>query len=80
MPTGTRIPSAWLIGFLEGYDWGCGEKKRLTDGFDLHAIFERVDRICKSRAGETPFFMVALDLIKELDPEHSEVCAPPGSG
>jgi hypothetical protein len=75
MPTGTQIPETWLIGFLEGYSWACLKDEPLTAGLDSEAIFERADRICRStRTGDTPLLLVAFDLVKELDPQHSEVC------
>ena len=76
MPTGTQVPGAWLIGFLRGYDWGCLPDKSLTDGLDTGAVFERVDNICKSkpRPNETNLELAALELVKQLDPLHSEVC------
>lgn len=77
MPTGTYTPGAWLIGFLEGYDWACPKDKPRASGLNSEAVFERIDRICRSsRPGETPLLLAALDLVKELDPQHSEVCLP----
>jgi hypothetical protein len=74
LPTGTYLPSTWIIGFLEGYDWACPRAKPRTDGLDMGAVFERVDRICRAKTGGTPLLLVALDLVKELDPQHSGVC------
>jgi hypothetical protein len=76
MPTGTQLPGALLIGFLRGYDRGWLQDKSLTDGLDTGAVFERVDNICKSkpRPNETNLELAALELVKQLDPLHSEVC------
>jgi hypothetical protein len=61
--------------FLEGYDAACPKEKALAAGLDSEAVFERVDRICSSsRTGDTPLLLVANDLVKELDPQHSDVC------
>jgi hypothetical protein len=75
MPMGIAVSGAWLIGFFEGYDAACPKDRPLASGLDSEALFERVDRICtSSRPGDTPLLLVAFDLVKELDPEHSEVC------
>jgi hypothetical protein len=74
LPRGTYLPGAWIIGFLEGYSWGCFKEKPLATGLDSVGVFERVDRICRSKTGDTPLLIVALDLVKELDPRHSDVC------
>jgi hypothetical protein len=73
MPTSTHVEGAWLIGFLQGYSWGCLKDKPLADGLDTGAVFERLDRICKARP-DGPLSIVALDLVKELDPQHSDIC------
>jgi hypothetical protein len=73
MPRGIQAPGAWLIGFLEGYDAACPKDKPLAAGLDSEAVFERVDRICSSsRTGDTPLLLVAFDLVKELDPQHTD--------
>jgi hypothetical protein len=48
--------------------------RTITTGIDAEGVFERADRICRSSRDNKFLFMVALDLIKELDPQHSEVC------
>jgi hypothetical protein len=51
MPTWHVAQGAWLIGFLEGYEWACPADKPLASGLDTEAVFERVDRICRSHEG-----------------------------
>jgi hypothetical protein len=75
IPKGTFVPGAWLIGFLEGYDLACPKAKPLAAGLDMEAVFERVDHICRSaKPDDTPLLSVAIELIKQLDPQHSDVC------
>jgi hypothetical protein len=75
IPTGTNVPGAWLIGVLEGYDLACRKAKPLASGLDTDAIFERVDGICRSeKSGDITLLLVAWDLVKQLDPHHSDVC------
>jgi hypothetical protein len=74
MPTDHKIWSGYLIGFIEGYDFACPLKKPRGSGLDYGAVFDRADDICKSKGGDTPLFLVALDLVKWLDPQHNEVC------
>lgn len=40
----------------------------------MEAVFARVDAICKSKGGDEPLRLVALALVKELDPQHLDVC------
>jgi hypothetical protein len=75
MPSGSAIGGAYLIGFIEGYDFACPVKKPRGSGLDTEAVFERADELCKSRGGETPLLLVALELVKQLDPQHNEVCS-----
>jgi hypothetical protein len=64
-----------LIGFLEGYDFACpASAKARTSGLDSEGLFERVDAICRSSPATTPLLIVAIDLIKQLDPQHSDIC------
>jgi hypothetical protein len=74
IPTGAQLQGTWLIGFLEGYSWGCLADRTITTGLDTEGVFERADRICRSAPGAKPLLLVALDLVKELDPLHSDVC------
>ncbi|HWX83357.1 MAG TPA: hypothetical protein VNZ48_07135 [Xanthobacteraceae bacterium] len=75
IPKGTFVPGAWLIGFLEGYDTACPKAKPLAAGLDTDAVFERVDRICRStKTDDTPLLLAAMELVKQLDPQHSDVC------
>jgi hypothetical protein len=75
LPMGTYVPSAWLIGFIEGYDWGCVKDKPLAAGLDSEAVFERVDRLCRSeKSRDITLRLIAWDLVKQLDPQHSDVC------
>jgi hypothetical protein len=65
---------AWLIGFIEGYNFGCPNGGHLlATGLDSEGVYERVDRIC-SATRTRPLLLAALDLVKELDPQHSDVC------
>jgi hypothetical protein len=73
MPTGSHVPGAWLIGFLQGYEWGCLQDKAPTNGLDTGAVFERVGNICKSKP-QLALSLAVRELIKQLDPHHSEVC------
>ncbi len=66
-PTAADLPSAWVIGFLQGYDWGCNAAKPLA--LDVTVVLERVDRICRSRAVGTSLMLVAQDLIEQLRAE-----------
>jgi len=76
MPTDHLAGSGYLIGFIEGYDWTCPLKRPRGSGIDTDAVFERADDICKSRDVETPLLMLAIELVKQLDPQHSEFCLP----
>jgi hypothetical protein len=75
MPRGHYVPEMWLIGFIEGYSWACLKDKPLGSGLDQEAVFERADGICKSKEGNYPLHGVAVDLVKQLDPQHSEFCS-----
>jgi hypothetical protein len=75
MPSGSLIGGAYLIGFIEGYDWACPVKKARGSGLDTEAVLVRADQLCKSKGGETPLLLVALELVKQLDPQHNEVCS-----
>src|SRR5262249_20025485 len=74
VPTDSLIGSAYLIGFIEGYNVGCPAKKPLGSGVDMESVFERADNICKSKGGDFPLYLVAQSLIVDLDPQHSLVC------
>jgi hypothetical protein len=75
IPRGTFVPGAWLIGFLAGYHTACPKVKSLASGLDMDAVFDRVDRICRSaKTGDIPLLLVATELVKQLDPQHSDVC------
>jgi hypothetical protein len=74
IPRGTFVPGAWLIGFIEGYGWACPKEKPLAAGLDSDAVYERVDSICRTKSGDTPLLLAAMELVKQLDPQHSEVC------
>jgi hypothetical protein len=75
MPTGTLVGGVYLIGFIEGYEWACPATKPRGSGLDMEAVLERAEDICKSKGGDTPLLLVALDLVKQLDPQHREVCS-----
>jgi hypothetical protein len=75
MPSDHLAGSGYLVGFIEGYDFACPLKKPRGSGLDTEAVFERAEEICKSKNGETPLVLVALDLVKQLDPQHSDVCS-----
>jgi hypothetical protein len=50
----------------------------LASGLDAGAVFERVDRICRSKP-DYALLQVAHDLVQELDPQHRNlvrVCDP----
>jgi hypothetical protein len=77
MPMGTHITGAWLIGYLQGYDKGCVHDEPVTKGLDTDALFERLDRICRSskpRPEDYFLFLAADELIKQLDPDHADIC------
>jgi hypothetical protein len=74
MPTDHVAGDAYLIGFLEGYDLACPLKKSRASGLDTEAVLDRANEICISKGGETPLLLVALDLVKRLDPQHNDVC------
>jgi hypothetical protein len=75
MPTDHNAGSGYLVGFIEGYDFACPLKKPRGSGLDTGAVFDRADDICKLKGGDTPLLLVALDLVKQLDPQHSDVCS-----
>ena len=58
MPSGSHIGGAYLIGFIEGYDFACPAIKSRGSGLDMEAVLERADDICKTRGGETPLLLV----------------------
>ena len=68
MPTDDVVPSAWLIGFLEGYNWGCMHED-IAAGLDTKAVLERVDRICRS-ARQIALWDAVRKLIEQLRPEN----------
>ena len=68
MPTDDVVPSAWLIGFLEGYNWGCMQED-IAAGLDTKAVLERVDRICRS-APQIYLWDAVRKLIEQLRPEN----------
>jgi hypothetical protein len=70
IPTDDVVPSAWLIGFLEGYNWGCMQGD-IAAGLDTKAVFERVDRICRSTQ-QIYLWDAVRKLIKQLRPESVE--------
>ena len=74
MPTDHVAGDAYLIGFIEGYDFACPLKKPRGSGLDTEAVFERANEICMSKGGHTPLLLIALDLVKRLDPQHNDVC------
>jgi hypothetical protein len=50
----------------------------LASGLDAGAVFERVDRICRSKP-DYALLQVAHDLVQELDPQHRNlvrICDP----
>ena len=69
MPWGAHMAGSWLIGFLQGYDYGCLTDKRSADGLDSEAGFKRLDRICRSAEKGTNLHMAAEKLIHLLHPE-----------
>ena len=78
MPTEPQVWSNWLLGFLEGVKWACLANPPLASGLDAGAVFERVDRICRSKP-DYALLQVAHDLVQELDPQHRNlvrVCDP----
>ena len=76
MPRGESVWGLWLLGYLEGYDWGCSQDKPTATGLDTEAVFERIDGICRSHAKPDayPLLLAPQDLIKQLDPKHLGVC------
>jgi hypothetical protein len=76
MPTGTQITGTWVIGYIEGYDKGCLHDEPITKGPDTEALFVRLDGICRSKTQPEhyPLSLAADALIKQLDPDHDDVC------
>jgi len=72
IPRDTYVPSAWLIGFLEGYDRGCLTTSAV--GLDTEGVFERVDSFCRSAKPDTPLHLAASNLIEQLHPETGGAC------
>jgi hypothetical protein len=66
-PRDTFQPTAWVIGFLEGYSDACSKGKPLASGLDTDGVLERVDKICRSEPGNTPLLIVANKLVELLD-------------
>jgi hypothetical protein len=71
VPTDTHIPRAWIIGFVEGYRWGC----MITDiapGLDTNGVLERVDRICRAgQPTDQSLLNAVLTLTKHLRAENA---------
>ena len=78
MPTGTYLPSVWILGFLQGRDWSCLNRPRVASGLDTGAVFERIDNICRSSPEGANLHLAVEDLIEELDPLHAVGCDTPG--
>lgn len=74
MPSGTFAGGGFLIGFIQAYDFACPLKKSRGSGIDVDAILERADEVCKAKGGDEPLLLVALELVKQLDPQHNDVC------
>jgi hypothetical protein len=79
MPRRANIAGAWLIGFLDGYDWGCLNSPGIAAGLDTGAVFERMDRICRAAAEpKQSLFSPTVALIEQLRPEYvGGACLPP---
>ena len=77
MPKGTHLPSVWLIGFIEGYNWACLMEKPLASGLDTEGILERVDSICRSKPGDTLLRFVAINLVAQLQQSDIPGCPLP---